>query len=385
MDDMLYLDIAATSPLHPEVLNAMMPFLTEQFANPSSLHSAGQSCKDAVERARQQVAGYLNTTPAQITWTSGGTESDNLAILGVMRALKAQGDPRGLAVSAIEHSAVLEAARYLERYEGIPLHALAADKEGRITPESLDTLLGEHPKALVSIMHANNETGTLNPIGDLSAIAHQHGALFHTDAVQSFAKCALDMAVLKHVDYLSATAHKCGGPRGAGILYLSENALTPHPIVMGGAQEKGMRGGTLNTPAIVGFGKAVEMLQHIEHKKHLVALREKTTYFMEGLLPLQEQGLLVNSPQHPDHRVAGILNVSIPNKSGDALVLKFDMHDIMVSSGSACHAETIEPSHVILAQTNDVARAQSTLRFSFDASLTHAHIDRVVALLKRQL
>lgn len=384
---MLYLDAAATTPVHPQVLEAMLPYFTEHYANASSLHEPGQVAKEAVETARQQIADYLKTSAQQVTFTSGGTESDNLAILGVLRALKAGGklNGRGLVVSATEHSAVLEAARYAARYEGIPLVELAPDAQGCIPPEKLAAALDDFPAALVSIMHVNNETGAKNDVEALAKVAHQHGALFHTDAVQAFAKFPLIINHKSAVDYYSATAHKCGGPKGVGFFWRAENAPIPHPVIMGGGQEKGLRGGTLNTPAIVGFGKAVELLQSEAHREKLKALEASTQALLEALNPLEAQGLHLNTPKNPAKRAPGIVNVSIPGQTGDALVLHFDMREMAASSGSACHAEALTPSHVVLAQTQDDARARATLRFSFDEPLTAETIETLSRLITNKL
>jgi cysteine desulfurase len=364
-----YFDYAATTPVHPEVLEAMLPFLGGQFGNAHSQHQAGQDAKKAVEVARTQIATYLNVNPLELIFTSGGTESNNLGIMGVLRALKVQGDRRGIIVSSVEHSAVLEAARYMARYEGIPLVEVNPTRQGVVSAEALEDALKTHPTALVSIMHANNETGALNDIQALSELTHRHQALFHTDAVQSLGKVPLDLTQsLPAVDYLTATAHKIYGPKGVGLFFMRSTAPKPHPVIIGGGQENGFRGGTLNTPAIVGFGKAVELLQTHEDERQ-AHLKGLTAFLIQGIEALNTSGasagkIHFNTPLEEESRVCGIVNISVDGVAGEKMVMQLDMHNICVSSGSACHADKITPSHVVLAQCGDEALALSTLRIS---------------------
>jgi cysteine desulfurase len=378
---MHYLDYAATSPLAPGVAEAMKPFgeATGVFANPNSLHEAGQTAKAAIENARNIIAQTLHCTPAELIFTSGGTESDNLAILGIMRALKEEFPQRQRCIitSAGEHSAVLEPARYLQRYEGVTLIELPLTPQGVISTEALQQALATHQEAacLVSLMHVNNETGAMHDIATLAHITQHAGQLFHTDAVQSLGKVPLDLSQhLAGVNYLSATAHKCGGPRGAGILFIREGRLCPHPIIHGGQQEQGLRGGTHNTPAIVGFGAALHYAQATQHS-HTIQLQHLHQQVLEGIAPWVEAGVaFLNTPTQLGTYLPGIINLSLPIKTGDALVLYMDMHDIAVSSGSACHAERIDPSHVILAQTQDAHRASHTLRISLGPETTETAV-----------
>ncbi len=385
-----YFDYAATTPVHPEVLDAMLPFLGQHFANAHSPHQAGQDAKKAVEVARQQIADYLQVTPAELIFTSGGTESNNIGIMGVMRALKAQGDTRGLIVSSVEHSAVLEAARYLAHYEGIPLREVAPNKQGVISTDALEAALKTHPTALVSIMHANNETGALNDIQSLSKLTHTYQAFFHTDAVQSLGKVSLDLTnTLPHVDYLTATAHKIYGSKGVGLFFMRSTAPKPHPVIIGGGQENGFRGGTLNTPAIVGFGKAVELLQTHEDERQ-AHLKGLTTFLIQGIQALNTSGasagkIHFNTPLEEDARVCGIVNLSVEGVAGEKMVMQLDMHNICVSSGSACHADKITPSHVVLAQCGDEALALSTLRISLGQFSTQDDVEALLKTLENRL
>jgi cysteine desulfurase len=372
---MIYLDYAATSPVHPDVFDVMQVSL-KTFANPASQHQAGKEANRAVLQARQGIATYLKVSPEELTFTSGGTESNNWVLMGLMRSLRYQGDARGLIVSAVEHSAVLEAARYLQRFEGVPLLELSPDSEGRILPPVLEAALEKQPTAVVSIMHANNETGAVNDLATLSHLAHTKGAYFHTDAVQSLGKIPLDLqTTFSQVDFLTATAHKVYGPKGVGLLFHRRGTPDLHPLFCGGGQEGGRRAGTLNTPAILGFAKAIDVLEReeayrIEHLTHL------TAYLMEGLTRLNPTGKLqFNTPQHPAHRVPGVVNISVLGVKGEKMVMHLDMQGIGVSSGSACHADRIEPSHVILAQCGDEARALSTLRISLGMPTTQEELD----------
>jgi cysteine desulfurase len=385
-----YFDYAATTPVHPEVLEAMLPFLGGHFANAHSPHHAGQAAKKAVETARSQIATYLNVNPSELIFTSGGTESNNLGIMGVMRALKVQGERRGLIVSSTEHSAVLEAARYMARYEDVPLLEVNPNSQGIIVCDALEEALQSQPTALVSIMQANNETGALNDIQALSALTHRYQAFFHTDAVQSLGKVSLDLTqTLPDVDYLTATAHKIYGPKGVGLFFSRKIAFKPHPVIMGGGQEHGFRGGTLNTPAIVGFGKAVELLKthEVERQAHL---KDLTAFLIQGIQNLNTHGLSkgklhLNTPLEEDKRVPGIVNVSVEGVSGDKMVMQLDMQNIAVSSGSACHADQLSPSHVVLAQGGNEALAKSTLRMSLGQYSTIEGVNDLLNILAVRL
>lgn len=383
-----YLDFAATSPLAPGVAEAMAPYGTASgvYANPNSLHEAGQTAKAAIEHSRKKLAQFLNCAPGELIFTSGGTESDNLAILGVARAMKANTPEKPVCVitSSGEHSAVLEPARYLQRHEGVKLVELPLTRQGVVSIEALQHSLNTHAthQCLVSLMHVNNETGARHDIPALATLTKAAGQYFHTDVVQSLGKTPIDLSdAFNAVDYLSATAHKCGGPRGAGLLFIRNGSPRPHPIILGGSQEQGLRGGTHNTPAIVGFGAAIEHAQarmH-QHTMHITALHQR---LLNGLRPLLQRELAtLNTPVEPDAFLPGIVNLSLPIKTGDALVLFMDMRDIAVSSGSACHADRIDPSHVVLSQTQDATRASHTLRVSLGTESTHVSVDAFLQAL----
>jgi cysteine desulfurase len=380
---LIYLDYAAASPLAPGVWDAMTPWFTEQYGNPGSLHEAGDIARDAITQARRTLAEFLQCQAHELLFTSGGTESNNLILQGVFRALKqgrAPSKPVVIITSAGEHSAVLEPVRYLKQHEGALLCELPLTVNGTVCPaaytEALQTF-AQHP-ILVSLLHVNNETGAMNPIARLAKQAKEAGAFFHTDAVQSFGKLSLHMATdYAHVDYLSTTAHKCGGPRGVGLCFVRSGAVVPLPLILGGGQEQGLRGGTLNTAGIVGFAAAVSYAANYHETRH-ARISHLHRLALEHMAHLEQQGTLrLNSPQTGG--LPGIINVSIPGKSGDALVLHLDMQGVCASSGSACHAEALSPSHVVLAQTHDVTRASQTLRLSFGPETEEAELRQALA------
>lgn len=380
----IYLDYAATTPLHPAVYSAMQPYLTTQFENPHSQHQGGFHLREVIESSRAKLAHFFGCSPETLTFTSGGTESNNLCLFGVMRQVQSQG--KGLIVSATEHSAVLEPARSLAKVEGVPLLELKPDATGRICPDDLARALRQQPTALVSILHANNETGALNDIATLSQVAHEAGAFFHTDAVQSAGKLPIDLEHdFPHVDYLTATAHKLYGARGAGVLFHRATAPRPQPIILGGGQESGLRGGTLNTPAIVSFATAVERLALIQadYQTHLEQL---TIRLMTGIEAMNTaKRIQFNTPKEPSHRVAGIVNCSVEGVSGEKMVMQLNMKGIAVSSGSACHGDKVLPSHVILAQHGDVNRALNTLRVSVGEGTSVEDIEQFLNVFEERL
>jgi len=371
MDRKIYLDHNATTPVHPEVLEAMLPFYKEGFGNASSIHSFGREAKVALEESREKVAKLLNTDPLEIYFTSGGTESDNLAVKGIAWANRKKGNH--IITSKIEHHAVLESCKYLER-EGFEVTYLPVDRYGLVAPDELKKNIRKET-ILVSIMHANNEVGTIEPIEELSKIAKENGVYFHTDAVQSTGKIKIDVNSLG-VDLLSLSAHKFYGPKGAGAIYITRGVrLTP--LAHGGHHEKARRAGTENVPGIVGLAKALEIANR-DMEKEDRRLKNLSERFFERI---KEQISDVYLNGHPELRIPNTLNLSFKGVEGESIILSLDLKGIAVASGSACTSGTLEPSHVLSAMGVPPDLAQSSLRFSFGRSNTFDDIDYVVEVL----
>jgi len=353
MNTPVYLDYAATTPVDPRVAARMTECLTREglFANPASTHALGRAARAAVEQARTAVAALLNCTPPEIVFTSGATEADNLAIKGAARFHQARG--RHIVTAKTEHKAVLDTCKALEQ-EGYAVTWLTPDDQGRVTPTQLAAAL-RSDTVLVSLMHANNETGVLNDIAALGALCRERGVLFHVDAAQSVGKIPLDLAVLP-VDLLSLSAHKFYGPKGVGALFVRRQPRALLAAQMhGGGHEHGLRSGTLATHQLVGLGTACALAaeEMAAEGRRLAALREQ---LWAGLADI---GLLNG---HPEARLPGILNISFPGVEGESLLLA--LADLAVSSGAACNSATAEPSYVLRALGRDDALAQSALRFS---------------------
>ena len=372
---LLYADHHATTPLDPEVLDAMLPWLSGLAANASSVHAAGRAARRAVEEAREEVARSLGARPEEIVFTSGGTESDNLAVRGGARARRA-GDPARVRVvtTATEHPAVREAALALLS-DGFRSEELAVDEDG--LPREAPALDGS--LALVSAILAGNETGVVNTaLPELAACARQRGALVHTDAVQAVGKIPVDVTSLG-VDLLSLTAHKFGGPKGAGALWVRKGTRI-EPLLLGGGQEKGRRGGTENVAAIVGLGRAIRLATERLPREgpRLAALRDCFEAGLRERLP----GVRFNATRRPGTaRLPTVSSVTVPGVDGETLLASLDLEGVAASSGSACHAGTTTPSRVLLAMGLTAADARSTLRFSFGRTTTGEEIDRLLELL----
>lgn len=366
----IYLDHAATTPMRQEAYEAMIPYLTEKFGNPSSIHAFGRAARKDVDGARERVAKALNAAPQEIFFTSGGTEADNMAILGTAAQLRDKG--KHIITSAVEHHAVLHTCEALAT-QGYRLTMLPVDKYGMVSPSQLAKAITDET-ILVSIMHANNEVGTIQPIRELAAIAHERGALFHTDAVQSLGNIPVDVADLQ-VDLLSASAHKLYGPKGVGLLYVRKGTKLGN-IAYGGAQERNLRPGTENVAGIMGFARALELAaaEQPETYKHLAALRDK---LIKGLTSLPA----VSLNGHPQQRLPGNVNVSIERVEGESLILSLDMAGIAVSSGSACTSGSLEPSHVLMAMGLSHQKAHGSLRFTLGKSTSAADIDYVLEVI----
>ena len=368
----IYLDHNATTPVDPAAAEAMARALTDLFGNPSSVHYYGQQAKAALDDARTQVGALIGSEPAEVVFTSGGTEADNFAIRGAAEALEHTGR-KHLITSGIEHEAVLNTFKALAR-RGWRTTILPLDATGIVSPDRLREAMTDDT-ALVSIMHANNEIGTIQPVGELAEIAHARGALFHTDAVQTAGKVPLSVRTLG-VDLLALSAHKFYGPKGAGALWIKRGVRLV-PSSTGGKQERNRRGGTENMPGLVGMGAAASQAM-----KRLPAEAPR----LAGLRDRLEQGILAAVPNTDvngarDARVPNTSNISFDRVEAESLLIALDLEGVAVSTGSACSSGTLEPSHVLRAMNLPGPRAQNSIRFSLGAANTEEQIDRVIAVL----
>ena len=367
----IYFDHNATTPVAPAVVETMSGVLTGQFGNPSSVHHFGQQAKSVLDEARSEVATLIGAEPSELVFTSGGTESDNFALRGVADALEATGR-RHLIASSIEHEAVLVTLKALSR-KGWQVTLLPVDQSGLVKPETLEAALTDGT-ALVSVMHANNEIGTVQPIAELSRIARAKGAVFHTDAVQSVAKIAVDTRVLG-VDLLSLSAHKFNGPKGAGALWIKRGTRITATMT-GGKHERNRRAGTENVPAIAGLGTAATLAtgKLAADGERIAALRDR----LEREILARVPNTTVNGAV--DRRVPNTTNISFEGVEAESLLIALDLEGIAVSTGSACSSGTLEPSHVLKAMGLDPHDTQNAIRFSLGFSTTADDIARVVAL-----
>jgi len=367
----IYLDHNATTPLHPEVLKEMMPYLQDGFGNPSNLHWFGEEAHKAVVRARQQVAELIGAEPGEIVFLSGGTEADNLAIQGV--AALAEEGARQLITSSIEHPAVLETCRFLEG-KGFRVTYLPVDEFGVVDPGSVARALTQET-TLITVMLANNDMGTIQPIADIAKVAREHGVPLHTDAVQGVGKIPVDVRELG-VDLLSLSGHKIYGPKGVGALYIRKG-VDLSPLLHGGHQEKGRRPGTQNVPAIVGLGKACEMvrLQPKEINARMAFRRNKLQSEILKRIP----NVKVNG--HPKDRLPNTLNISFSFVHGESIMLGLDNKGVAVSTGSACSSGSREPSHVLTAMGLSAKEALGSVRFSLGRDTTMEDVDETAGAL----
>jgi cysteine desulfurase len=369
----IYLDHTATTPLDPRVWEAMEPYFSGIFGNASSAHAFGRQARAALERARISIARCVGAEPGEIFFTSGGTESDNLALIGAARSARATGRTH-LVTSRGEHHAVLDTCEALTK-EGFALSLADLDEHGQIDQDQVNRLAGSST-SVVSIMHANNEIGTINPVRTIAARAHEAGALFHTDAVQSVGKIPVDVRDLG-ADLMTFTAHKLYGPKGIGALYVRRGTALD-PLFHGGGQERGKRPGTENVALAVGFAMALEIACTTmkEESARLAALRGALEEAIRTRFPF----VIVNGAV--DERLPHILNVSVDHRQmpleGEMLVANMDLKGIAVTSGSACSSGSIQPSHVLLAMGRDPDTARATIRFSFGRSNTEEHVTDVV-------
>lgn len=386
----VYMDSHATTPVDPRVLEAMLPYFTRIFGNAASrTHVFGWEAEAAVEEARHQIAQAINARDKEIIFTSGATESDNLAVLGVARLYREKG--RHVVTASTEHHAVLDACKALER-EGFEVTWLAPDRTGRIAPEQVRQALTDRT-ILVSLMLANNEIGTIHPVAEIGAVCRERGVVFHTDAVQGFGKIPFDVEAMR-IDLASITAHKLYGPKGTGALYVRSKGprVRLAPLFYGGGHERGLRSGTLNVPGIVGFGRAAEIAigQRETEARRLRLLRRRLGEGIRArvedasvngapLPPLDERGDL--APGQEERRLPGNLNLSFAGVEGEALLM--GLKDLAVSSGSACTSASIEPSHVLKAIGVSDDLAHASIRFGLGRFSTEEEVDFAVGTVEK--
>jgi len=370
----VYFDYNATTPLSPETADAVAHTTRDLFGNPSSVHHFGQQAKAALDEARSAVAALIHGDPSEVIFTSGGTEADNFAIRGVAEALEPTGR-KHLIASAIEHEAVLNTLRALQR-RGWRTTLIPVDRTGIVSPDRLREIIAGDT-AIVSVMHANNEIGTVQPIAELAAIAHSTGAMMHTDAVQSAGKLPIDVRALD-VDLLSLSAHKFNGPKGAGALWVKRGTRM-QPILTGGKHERNRRAGTENVPGIVGLGVAARVAagKIPTEMERLAALRDRLE---DGILRAVP-GTNINGARSP--RVPNTTNISFDRVEAESLLIALDLEGIAVSTGSACSSGTLEPSHVLKAMGLPPHRTQNSLRFSLGMYSTQEEVDFVIGVLPR--
>lgn len=367
---MIYLDAAATTPVRREVLEAMWPYLTGSFGNPSSRHSLGMEAARALKHARERVAAILGCRPNEIIFTSGGTEADNLALKGIALA-NARG--RRILTTPIEHEAILASCDYLQRHHNFTIDHLPVDREARVQPEALSAYLEQHPDTtLISVMLANNEVGTLQPIAELAAIAHAHNFPFHTDAVQACGSLPVRVLDLG-TDAISLSGHKLGAPKGIGALYLRAR-IPAEAVLHGGGQERNRRSGTENVAAVVAFATALELTaaELPTRTAQLTVLRDQ---LIQGILAAVPEATLTG---HLTHRLPNNASFCFPGTSGEAVLLQLEERGILCSSGSACAAGSDEPSHVLTAMGITREIAQTAVRFTLTHTTTAAEVEQTI-------
>jgi cysteine desulfurase len=362
----IYLDHAATTPVAREVLEAMQPFFSERFGNASSLYSQGREAKEAIEDARLKAAKVMGAEPHEVIFTSGGSESDNMVLRGILKS----GDHA--VTSAFEHHAVLHTCQALEK-EGVRVTYLPVTKDGFVRTEDVKKAMTKNTK-LVSIMHANNEIGTIQPIAEIGRMCRDAGALFHTDAVQTYGKLPIDVKKMG-IDFLSASGHKLYGPKGAGILYV-RSGIQPRPLITGGSQERKLRAGTENTAGIVGFGKAAE-LALANMQKEAAYLTKLRDMLMDGVLRIEDSWL--NGSRQG--RLPNNANFGFDYIEGESIILHLDLKGVAASTGSACSSESLTPSHVLTAIGLSPVKAHGSLRMTLGKGNTKEEIDYVLQVL----
>ena len=369
----IYLDYAATTPIHPDVMKAMLPYFTDAFGNPSSIYSYGQEAKGAINEARVKVANLIGAQEEEIVFTSGGTEADNFALKGVAFANESKGTH--IITSSVEHHAVIEVCKFLER-RGYKVTYLPVDEYGLVDPSDVKKAITDKT-ILISVIHANNEIGTIEPIAEISRIAQEAGVYFHTDAVQTTGHIPVGVNELG-VDLLSISAHKLYGPKGVGALYIRKGTKLV-PLMHGGEQERRRRASTENVPGIVGFGRAVELAKQEmnEEAERLTHLRDQ---LIQGLLERIDHSRLNG---HTLKRLPNNVNISVDFVEGESMLLNLDLEGICASTGSACSSSSLEPSHVLLAIGLSHEQAHGSLRFSLGKWTNEEEIKQVLDILPK--
>ncbi len=368
-----YLDYAATTPTHPEVVAAMLPYFTEAFGNPSSIHFHGQEAKQALEEARDKVAALIGAESEEVIFTGSGTEADNFALKGVAYANESRGNH--IITSTIEHHAVSETAKFLER-RGFRVTYLPVDEYGLVDPDDVRRAITDKT-ILISLMQANNEVGTIEPIAEIGRIAREAGVYLHTDAVQTVGHIPVDVNELR-VDLLSMSAHKFYGPKGVGALYIRKGTKLV-PFIHGGEQESGWRASTHNIPGIVGLGRAVELAQ-----QEMAEEAERVTHLRDRLIDgFRERLDHIRLNGHPTNRLPNNVSVTVDFVEGESVLLNLDLEGISASTGSACSSSSLEPSHVLLAMGLLQEQAHCSLRFSLGKWTSEEDIDRVLEVMPK--
>jgi cysteine desulfurase len=366
------MDYAATTPTHPEVVEAMKPYFSDKFGNPSSIHSFGREAKKAIDEARDNIAGFIGARSEEIIFTSGGTEADNFALEGIAYANEKKGNH--IISTPVEHHAVTNCLGFL-RKRGFNISYVPVDSTGSVDPEDIRKAITDKT-VLVSVMHANNEIGTIEPIEEIGRICREKGVYFHTDAVQTFGHMPIDVRKL-NIDLLSASAHKLYGPKGVGMLYVRKGTKIV-PYLHGGEQEAGKRASTENVPGIVGFAKAVELVNRSDNGSTEERIRQLRDKLMNGILSNIDDSKLNG---HPTKRLSNNVNVSISYIEGESMLLRLDMEGIAGSTGSACSSGSLEPSHVLLAIGLGHEMAHSSLRLTLGRQTMEEEIDKVLEVL----
>ncbi|GAB7027783.1 cysteine desulfurase NifS [Geotalea toluenoxydans] len=368
---MIYMDYNATAPVHPEVLEAILPFYREQFGNPSSIHWAGRMVKGAVEEAREEVARLVGCAPSEVIFTSCGSESDNMAIKGVAAANRSKGNH--IITTSVEHPAVLNSCHYLE-HEGYRITRLPVDRDGLVDPQELKSAIGDKT-ILVSAMFANNETGVLFPVREIGAICRERGVYFHCDAVQTVGKVPVDCRGMD-IGLLSLSGHKIGAPKGIGALVVRKG-IKLHPLLHGGAQERNRRAGTENVAGIVALGKACQIAKE-EMSSEAARVQQLRDRLEKGVMAIFPQASLNG---HRENRLPTTANISFTGLEADSLLLNLDLQGIAVSSGSACSSGTLKASPVLAAMGVDPASAKGSVRFSLGRTNTEEEVNYLLGVL----
>ena len=375
MDRLIYMDNAATTPVHPEVYEAMKPYFSEVYSNPSAVYTFAGKAGRAVDEARRTIASVINAKPEEVYFTAGGSESDNWAIIGAAEGNCNKG--KHIITTRIEHHAVLNTCKYLEKH-GFEVTYLDVDKYGRVSPEDVENAI-RPDTILISVMTANNEIGSIQPIEEIGGIAKDHGILFHTDAVQAMGHIQIDVEKM-NIDMLSASAHKLNGPKGVGLMYIRKGIAIPS-FIHGGVQERGRRAGTLNVPGIVGFATAARMAEEsmTERSQYVTGLRD---YFIDRVLN-EIDGSRLNGDRID--RLPNNVNLSFLGINGETLLIILDQNGICASSGSACSSGSLDPSHVLTAIGLSSQEAGSSLRFTLSEKNTRDEIDYTIDIIKKAL